>query len=63
MHAVRGRVEVDASFLIISWIQYVDAFMPVRNVLSCMGLRLYTVFACVFDFYLWFKKKKKKRRP
>lgn len=41
--------------LIISWYLYVYAFMLVRDVLSCMTLCLYGVFACVF--YLWLKRR------
>lgn len=41
--------------LIISWYLYVYAFMLVRDVLSCMALCLYGVFACVF--YLWLKRR------
>lgn len=59
MYIVCGWMEVGngmKTLLIISWYQYVYAFMPVCNVLSCMVLYLYGVFACVFEFYLWFKK-------
>lgn len=47
--------------LIISWYQCVYTFMPAPNVLSCVALYLYAVFACVFEFYLWLKKKERPR--
>lgn len=49
--------------LIISCYQCVHTFMPASDVLSCMALYLYAVFACVFEFYLRLKKRGEAPRP
>lgn len=65
IHIVGGRKRwvMKWGLLIISWYQCVYTFMPVPNVLSCMVLYLYAVFACVFEFYLRLKKKDRAPRP